>query len=766
MALRGLGLALLCALVAFGVRRVHAIARPLAAEPARALPAALESVDPDSQYHARRVARALEAGGAVAQRDPLLAWPVHAAEGGAPIPWPPYYDAALAALARLRLGHGVADLTDAGVDDAADAAAQAHERVRRIAADTVARAPAWLAALTAALACLAAATLARGAEAARGRGLEGQRTERYRVLLAGALGGLGVALSFAHLRYSYLGMGDHHTAVACLHVALLAVVARAVAPDALRGPRLSAVRGAGAGLLAGALLGTWVASLALVVAVQATFAWLLLRPGRPAPVGLALCAASFHKAVVLALLPAALVSPWSDTRALDVVNLSWFHVAWFGVSWFAFAPVVFLPRSRARRLPALGAAVALLGLTLAARHGAREALDWATATERFMASIAESQPFDSLAAATKWLGVGAWLGAPALLLAAAAVVTRRDDRLLPWVLAVLVLGVAAVYQRRFAEGLAAPLAVLVGWFVATLVGHVLRRRGARAGGVVALLAGSLALAHVGTLRATRARLPAPRFVRTDTAAAHDAVAETLGTLRACDPLEPRGVLAEWDHGHAIEWWAEAPSLATNFGPYLGRDAFLDPWRCLLSEDDASAEALALQRQVSHLFVTFDARRNLAAAASALGLPPLDEVAWRRTLAARLIATDRSDGEPHPAFLRLCAARPVDGPGGRAPYARLYERVQGATVVVRGAPGARVALRMRVAAADGGLLWSVTGEVSAAGTCELRVPYPTEGGAPDAEGYASSAELDVERDVRALSVRLEDVRSGARLQAGD
>jgi len=759
-------IALAAALLAFGVRHVHTLGRPL--EEVGAPPGLIESFDPDSQYHARRVARAVADGGAVAARDPLLAWPIHVSRGGAPIPWPPYYDAALAALTRLRIGPTDGPSQGAAEGVSAARASASDERVRQVAADTVARAPAWLAALTAALASLAAAALVRGAahesagapsQTATLVTQKGSGTVAPAAYVAALAGGLGVALSFAHLRYSYVGMGDHHTAVSALHVLLLALVSWGVGSEAVRGPRMSALRGALAGLVGGALLGTWVASFALLVPVQLALGWLLLRPGRPAPVGLALFAASFHKALVLALLPAAFTSPWSEAQPFDVVNLSWFHVAWFGISWLAFAPVVFLPRATARRAPAVLAALLLALLVLQAREGAHDALEWATASNVFMASITESQPFESLAAALKWLGHGAWLVVPALVVGVVRLLTRRDDRLVPWLAAVATLAVAAALQRRFAEALAAPLAVLCAWFI----GHVWRTRGARFGAALLILSAL----HLGTLRATLARLDGPRFVTNESALQHDAIADVLAPLRALPPEARRGVLAEWDHGHAIEWWGAAPTLATNFGLYLGVEDFLDPWRFLLEVDDGEAEALLERRDVGFVFVTRDARRNLGAALSALGRPPLDDTDWRRTQVARLVASDRADAEAHAPFLRLVAARGFPGTPGT--YARLFERVPGAEVVVAGQPGERVSLRMRIEAEDGGLLWSVESEVAADGACVLRVPYPTrrdtEMSLFRAAGIARTVELTVGGRARELVVRAGDVRGGARVEVG-
>jgi hypothetical protein len=51
------------------------------------------SMDPDTLYHARRLASHRE--GREPGRDPFLAYPSDLERGGAAIPWPPYYDAVL-----------------------------------------------------------------------------------------------------------------------------------------------------------------------------------------------------------------------------------------------------------------------------------------------------------------------------------------------------------------------------------------------------------------------------------------------------------------------------------------------------------------------------------------------------------------------------------------------------------------------------------------------------------------------------------------------
>jgi len=779
MSLCRLLLCLALAAVAYGVRSVHVLGHVIehvdrgAGGTGEALEAdsavTLATFDPDSEYHARRVARAVAEGGTVAARDPLLAWPAYG-ERGAPIPWPPYYDALLAWVARQRgavaeepqpqesqprelPSQKPGELESSGEREPSRDTPLAPARLklgpvaRHIVADTVARAPAWCAALAAAAACFAAMGLVRRGRGvvSRGVGLAGGGAERgaavevgtpssAAVLAAGVVAGLGVALSFASLRYSYLGMGDHHAAVSALYLVLLALVGWGLAPESLAGLRLSAVRGASAGLVAGAMLGTWVASLALILPVQASFLWLVWRPRgatRPASIaGLGLFAASFHKALLLALLPAVLVSPWNELEPFDVVNLSWFHIAWFGVSWLAFAPLVFLTSSPWRRAPSVVAGALLAALVWRARSGGQEALAWVSASNSFMGAINESQPFESVAAAGKWLGFGAVLGLPALVWAATRIARRRQDGLLPWVLAVVLLAVAAALQRRFAEVLAGPLAVLLGWFVGALwsrrgpgsvgAGSVGEGSVGEGGPWFAVAAAIFACSHFGTLRATSARWRAPRYVVTETGAAHQALAEVLAPLRSL-PAEARGaVLAEWDQGHTIEWCGDVPTLATNFGSYLGRELFLDPWRFFFWSDDAGAEALLERRGVRFVLVTLDGQRNIGGARAAIaGESGSVEIPWPRTLKARLGATS---GSEQPSFLRLVAAAPLRSGRGTRPYARLYELVRGAEVVLQGEPGAVARVAVSVEAAGDSVQWSRELRLDLEGRATLRVPY--------------------------------------------
>ena len=57
--------------------------------------------------------------------------------------------------------------------------------------------------------------------------------------------------------------------------------------------------------------------------------------------------------------------------------------------------------------------------------------------------------------------------------------------------------------------------------------------------------------------------------------------------------QPRSVLAAWDFGHTIEWVAKRPSIATNFGSYIGRDSFVDPAKFFMANSHQDAEDILL-----------------------------------------------------------------------------------------------------------------------------------------------------------------------------
>jgi hypothetical protein len=129
------------------------------------------------------------------------------------------------------------------------------------------------------------------------------------------------------------------------------------------------------------------------------------------------------------------------------------------------------------------------------------------------------------------------------------------------------------------------MAVTLGWGVARIA----------RGPAAAVVPGALALAVLAQLPSVllaRRQLTAP----TSTGARDDVqLGERLvyrwvgGHARSGeDPAGNEAVLAHWDRGHVIEWVADRPTVATNFGSYLGVESYRDPPRFFLSEDVSEA----------------------------------------------------------------------------------------------------------------------------------------------------------------------------------
>lgn len=716
------------AVLATLAREVHN--QRISALPGGDLSAGWFCFDPDSLYHARRVERLLDEGPPVAGRDERLNHP-----HGAAIPWPPYYTRLLGAL-----------LAPWAPDDARDRA----EFLER----GVASLPLLFGVANALLAAWIAWILARARDLAPGPCAAGAAA-------AGAI----AALAGSSVHYGAAGNGDHHAFATLAMTALFAFVSQA--PRA-RTPRGAALLGAAAGATAGVLLGAWVGGLVHVLLAQLALGWFVLRAAREelpwlAPFGLA-----FHLVAALVLAPAAAGSPWNVEQPWSVVNLSWFHPAQLLLGAAVFAPLVALRAgTRARRAwPWIVlAALALLALALATldvgpARGVREGFAWAARSDGFMDFIVESQPL-------LWGQNGSWsegwrlLGlAPLVLVALWPSALRRALRrgehdLVVWSVAAPLLLVQALVQRRFGEALTATMAVLVGLWIAFALSRA-RPSFAPLGAALLGLAAGAALEFATVARGVR-RVAAGEVVlrgpQAATLRAQRALYRWLGE-RAGAP--GAAVLAAWYHGHGIEWVARRPTVATNFGSYVGVEGYLAPWRFFLEHDPAAAEAILAERDARFVLLGGDLTNDLMVmqravgrgeALAAAGRPT---AAWYATLGARLAFEGRvvdlargAAGEPLD-FLRLvhAASEPYALPlalpylppqAGPPPAGWIWERVPGARVEIAGAPREEleVSLELDYPGRPRPLLWSRTVRCDEQGTARLRVPYATD--APSGDG---------------------------------
>jgi len=721
------------------------------------------TTDADSLYHMRRVDRALDEGLVVAGTDPYLNYP-----DGAAIPWPPYFDG----MAAYALAPFVPEERDA----------------RRTFIEVgVGSLGLLFGSLGTLVAALAGWFLARGTGA----------------LVAGSYH----ALCQVAVAYGVLGNGDHHTFVTFVGGAAVLVVSTSLGGEALHCRRSSAVRGALAGALIGVLLGAWVGGMTLLLALELTLGWLIVRQSRAPLPGLAAFGLALHGVAALVLAPAVFTSPWTDLQPWMLVNLSWFHLAFLALGGLVFVPLLFLRPGSGMLLrypwfvlAGLGLlAAVVLSTNLSIGAGIREGFAWASRTDAFMAGISESRSLfgpEAERGASDELGYAFWL-LPIVLGAALWRALRRGElALLPWALVALVAAWQTTQQARFAESLVLPMAVLLGWGAKALLeqeggplaGLLANLRRLPTVALAALALGLVALANAGSTASTLDQLAngrPPALERERPA--------RLAARRLAHWIERNTVpgdwcvLADWSHGHNIEWAADRPSVATNFGSYVGEDSFRDPSRFFMEEDPRAAEALLETRKARFVLLTSELP-NLLNGLIAGGAPErraryVDDARegavkapWFATMGARLMfdgGVFRNDAAPSLDFLRLVFVSPLPdptrrlrGPNDVSPAAWLWERVAGARVEARGAPGEvlTVELQLEFPRARRGARWRGAAVVDKSGLATLRVPYSTVGG--------TTSEVRVRGAGWSLGQRRGDLRidesavlSGARVTVG-
>jgi hypothetical protein len=639
------------ALASAGVRWVNNLR--LAEVPERGGRAAWVSTDPDSLYHMRRLERALDEGGNVSALDPLLD---HPTRDGAPIPWPSAYTRVLWSLA------------------APFSPPEGRARDRFVEHLTASMPLVW-AALTSLLVALAAGRLAGRA--------------------AALVAGLTHAFTFASMRYSFLGMGDHHAWTSLLHVAWLTAATEGLARRSR--PRAAAAWGAVAGLCAGVSLASWVPTLIPLALFQLTLLALLLRRAGRLPRGLVPFTAAFHGMALVVVVPEVLASPWANA---DLINLSPVHALSLALG-LAGAVAVQLRPAAGRRL-ALGLPLAALFAGVVYQADIAVAWSWLSARDPFMAHIHESQPLGG--DALRWLGYGALLLPVAWLLC-----LRRDaDERWPWLVALPALVAMAFLQRRFAEGLAGPAAVVLAVGLCRFP-WCERRRALVGLGVLAVAA------HPGVVRTTWNRsVHGVLWFESDKLARERDLRAACRWLR--EQPQAGAVLAQWDQGHLIEWVARRPTLASNFGGYLG-ERWLDPWRVLTAADEDGVQDVLAERDVRFVLLASDWMRNRVPMSGMN--PDLDTC-----LAARLLPR----GEPgrDPALDDLGTLRLVH----RVPGAWVHEHVAGALVVGTGEPGETLRVSLTVRLDGHPVEWSAASKVGDDGLARLRVPHATDAAAGD------------------------------------
>ena len=720
------------------------------------------TLDPDSLYHMRRVERVFDEGLPPAERDPRMNAP-----HGASIPWPPYYTyVTWAACVPFVPSEPLA-------------------RARHI-EERVATLPCVFAALASLLLAMTAWRLTR------------ERIESER-LTAAAIAGGTYALLGASLQYSAIGNGDHHAWVVMLLAAIACVASDALRSDTLGDPRLGLRNGALLGVLSGVLVGSWVGGLVYAVLLELALGLALFAHAKEARRGLASLGLALHLAWAITIAPAVLSSPWKDEQPWMLVNASWLHLVHPLLGACVFVPLLggSAERLRSRWPWIVTATLAVLSAALAfgefgLARGVREGFAWASRSNEFMAFITESQPLlwgpiGGFGPLTELLGFGVLLSPIAL--GWLVLVAWRERRLELAFTAILfaALLAQALTQRRFADAFGVPLSLTLALFCS----HFVQRLVAPSHGMASALGLLLALAAgFPTLRLAQARAETSWYeVERDPARERRELYDRLRELPGND--EP--VLASWDHGHAIEWIARRPSIATNFGSYLGRDSYLDPWRFFLEAEPRAAEELLQRRGARYVLMPGNFTKDLEVMLRLLKpderrtylLVPRAGVAFTSqrfldTLAGRLMTGGRIANLDERGlvgdsldFLRLVhispsvlpAPPPVRHTNGPVRTGWIWERVEGARVLVRGEPGTRAKIELDLECSASKERWSfvASATLGADGTAELRVPYSTD--APNGDTHArGEARLSVGERTLSLAIREADVLRGGVVSA--
>lgn len=501
---------------------------------------------------------------------------------------------------------------------------------------------------------------------------------------AAFLAGLFFAVLPQAVAIGMLGRNDHHVAEALGATALLLWALRSLdpAPDRSR----LAHELVGATLLV-AFIGSFTGG--IVYAGLTLVALAIARLGdRDAPAGLGTGALAYGLAAgLLAVLFDPLVA--EHGHAVDYRSPSYLQpglLAAGGAGLAAFCAgqrYLFHRRIQDRNLAIIG----LIGLAgvggLVGQeilHGASEFLGGAS----YLGAIEEMQPLRWDRAYAQWGALAAVVG-PALVLVGVA---RRDRGARLFVtLAVLALGLA-VNQNRFGRGATGFVAIAGALGLATLLARLPRRRAA-----LTALAG---LALLANPRLSSRLVPELRGVPSVQALA-------LDLRRAPGPVAPgqgEGVLARWDHGFEVLYLARRPVLSSGFGPFTDDEGYRLERGAWYGTPEALDDLLR-DRDLGWVvagYLTFRTLRTpesgppLVVGASGAGVMSAD---YQRALPTSALIGGGSGsaalGLPHLPHLAPRFASPRLIEGTRPPLAELYafERVEGARLVGRAAPGARI-----------------------------------------------------------------------------
>jgi hypothetical protein len=657
--------------------------------------------DGDPYYHVLRAQRIVE--GHVDWFDRGINHPV-----GAVNPWPPAFDALLAAVSAL-------------------AAPWSDVPARRVELAAV-----FLPVLLGVATVLAIAWLSRESF---GHGATGAA--------------LVIALMPASFQYTHAGRADQHAAEALVLVAILIPFLRALRQD-------DRARRARASWLAGAFLAlafwTWLGSafhLALLVLAGAAchIAGPDDRTRERFASALAGTAASASAVLVATL---ALLGPPGALRSGRVTGISGLSAALCGAA--ALGAAILARRSRrpsgrAVRLLEVVAAGAVAGAALIllppVRSGIGHGLEALARGNAWYRTIEEFDPMlfggrypVDMELLTLFHHYGlmplALLAAiPALAATWRDAPERRPAVILVATCAAMLLPLAAM-RVRMNVYLAIPLALLVPEGIRWAVARIGSSRSR-----LAVAAALYAVALGPCVPVARALAELPHAPETEVAIR---VAQRLRSARGsgdggAEAGVPRGVLGPWSRGHHLRYYSGLQVLTTPFGTEGGEGAMEDAARFLLAPTQQEAEEVLARRRIGWVFLDL-VSEEVVLGAELLGSPEVTTTTTFHGFAFKSpspVAHQRVGLRLYYGYgLGGDGAAPLDGfrlidedaSGPGAEPAKLFEYVAGARLALEGAtPHAPVEAVVELSAPAGRTFQFVTRAVSdARGRAELRVPY--------------------------------------------
>jgi len=676
----------------------------------------------DAYYHMRRILYTAEHFPAQLDFDPFINYP-----DGARAIWTPLFDFAIATVVVVLTG---------GQDDAGESALR---RAEVIAASI----PPLLGAATVVV------TYFLG--------------WRHFGWWVGVIAGVTLSLLPGHFWYSQIGYVDHHCAVALVTTGLLGSAMQFVSEASVAHQR-HRVWGWAAALGGGMALSLllWPGSLLHVAVLEGGLVvWLfgLSRAGTAIRAAAALALA--HALAFAIVAPASLGSGWAQWSDFSPVVLSNFQ-PWFFASGALFAlgsaglwrakPALFfystspaspLPPSGARSMGPLwrrlGAGAGLgLGIGIASLlawppllAGALESWSWLSKTDSFQSFVSESLPllyegdhFSTRVAAERlsWF----FFAAPLALLGLGWAEWRGRARpmvflFLWWAFCLLAL---TVLQQRFYNSSSVALALLLALSLSTLDGVLssrLRLAWQRTSlRVVWAAAFTLMLWPsswvYGPLVSDwlddepRVRLVGTRyewFAAVETASWLRRNTRSPGDWFDLSKMPEYGVVSAWDLGHILQYVGRRPTSANNFGDDLGERNFALVQAYFASDETAGVEIL---KRLRARYVVVPAYHEF-----------FSEEAGETSMYRALYSHDGTEFALAQHRLVYEYAR-GEGETGRAAL-KVFERVAGAWIVGRAAPGKEIRVRLAVETEGGRrIAYTARTRASETGRYRVRVPY--------------------------------------------